>query len=140
MLVRNQKFFMAGRGFAELGHFNKNFVNNKKKRVLQANILMFFLLDVFKTIFWMENLTQRLTQSRLVFPKSGHFFSILKKDRGGLPSPLYLRGSWGYVNMHRYPWICLNIIANAWINHSEYGRALNMPDHLTCSTGFWSSN
>ena len=39
--------------------------------------------------------------------------------------------------MHQYPWLFLNILQNAWINCSEYARALNMHDHLICLTGFW---
>ena len=33
------------------------------------------------------------------------------------------------LNISKYPW-------KAWINCSDFGRALNMLDHLTCSTGF----
>ena len=36
--------------------------------------------------------------------------------------------------MHQYPWICLNILENAWKSCSDYVRALDMSDHLTCST------
>ena len=33
------------------------------------------------------------------------------------------------LNISKYPW-------KAWINCSDFGRALNMLEHLTCSTGF----
>ena len=42
--------------------------------------------------------------------------------------------------MAEYVSLCLNILKcpwNAWRNHSDYVVALNMPNHLTCSTGFW---
>ena len=50
----------------------------------QGRVLDFSLLGNLKTIFWMENLTQRWTQS----PKSKQFFWFSKKGRGGLtPHP-----------------------------------------------------
>ena len=72
-------------GFVELGHFNIS-SKTQEKEAPQGNIL-----------------TQRWTQSRPFFPKSGH------------------------------------LLENAWINCSNYARALNMHDHhhLACLTGFW---
>ena len=52
--VLNQKFFRAGGWrFVELGHFNKYFVKNtrKKDQTQQRNILEFFFLDILKTTF-----------------------------------------------------------------------------------------
>ena len=77
--------------FAELEHFDKDFVKNTKKRGLQRNILEVFVLNTFKATFWMKNLTQRWIQSGSSFQKSGHFFSIFKKDKGGFPSSPWLR-------------------------------------------------
>ena len=51
------------KGFMELGHFNKHFIKNTRKRGQHQNILEFFLLGALKTTFWMESLTQRWTQS-----------------------------------------------------------------------------
>ena len=62
----------------ELEHFDKHFVKNIRKKILQGNILE-FLLDTLKAVFWMENLTERWTQSGPFSPKLGHFFSIFKK-------------------------------------------------------------
>ena len=50
--------FQGSRGFVELGHFDKHFIKSTKEAP-QGNILEFFLLDTLKTIFSMENLTQR---------------------------------------------------------------------------------
>ena len=61
-----------------------------------------FALNNLKTTFWMTNLS--LTQSRPLFPKSGHFFDF-KKSRGGLPSSLQLRA----CESCEYGWICINI-------------------------------
>ena len=88
-----------------------------------------------ETIFLIENLTQRWTQSGSFFLKSEHCIQFPK--RAGKASPLPLVAPlWVYMNMHQYPWIYLNVLENAWINCSDYARALNMHDHLTCSTGF----
>ena len=38
-------------GFVELGHFDKHFVKNARKKRPQGNILVFFLLDTLKTTF-----------------------------------------------------------------------------------------
>ena len=40
----------------ELGHFDKHFVKNIRKKIPQGNILE-FLLETLKAMFWMENLT-----------------------------------------------------------------------------------
>ena len=53
----------------------------------ERKILEIFLPDTLKTTFWMENLTQRWTQSGLFFPKYRHFFRFSK--RAGKTSPLH---------------------------------------------------
>ena len=62
--------------FQGRGNFRKN---------RSRNILEFFLVDAFETTFWMKNLTPTTNTNRAFFSKLGHFFSIYKKDRGGLP-------------------------------------------------------
>ena len=139
--LSNRKARESGR-FVELGHFHKEFVKKKKteKEALQGNILEFFLLDTLKTTFWMENLTQRWTQSGPFFQKPGHFFQFFK--RAGEASPLPVVAClWVWLNIYQYPWICLNILENAWINCSMLGiwicmisyifdRLLKMPQAL----------
>ena len=109
----------------------------QEKRVLQGYILDFFLLDALKTIFWMENLTQRWTKSGPFFPKSGLVFWFSKRAGGGVSLLLLSCAQIGVaeyasisLNMPKYPWKCLNKLF--WLC-----RVLNMPNHLTCSTGFW---
>ena len=82
------------------------------------------------------NLTSRWTQSGLFFQKSGHFFWFSKRAGEAFPLPIVTR-LWIWLNMHQYPWTCLNILKSAWINCSDYARALNIPDPLTSSTGIW---
>ena len=53
----------------------------------------------------MENLSQRWTQSSPFFQKSGHFFTIFKKDRGVLP----LFPSSAPVSLDEYASISLNL-------------------------------
>ena len=80
--------------------------------------------------------TQRWAQSRSFSPKSRHFSSqFWKMVREASPVPLVVR-LLVFLTMHQYPWICLNILENAWISCFGYDRALNMPDHLTFLTGF----
>ena len=43
--------FQGREGFVELGHFDKYFVKNARKKVPQGNISEFFLLDTLKTAF-----------------------------------------------------------------------------------------
>ena len=92
-----------------------------------------------KTVFWMKNLTQRCMQSG-PFPRTIPLFSIFKKRAGEatsiFPLPLIARLR-VQLNMHQFLWISLNIFENAWKNSPDYATAMRMPDHLTCSTGFW---
>ena len=43
-------------------------------------------------------------------------------------SPLFplVAHLWVWLNMHQYPWVCIHILENTWINCSVYARALNM--------------
>ena len=67
--------------------------------------------------------------SFFISKRAGHLYPL-----PALPSPSYILIArlWVWLNMHQYPWICLNILANAWINCSDYARALNIHDQ-------WSS-
>ena len=91
----------------ELGHFDKHFVKNtKKKRHCRGT----FLLDTHKTIFWMENLTQWWTQSGPFFPKSGPLL-YFQKGQGKHPfSSLVVGHEYASVslNMPKYLWKCSN--------------------------------
>ena len=126
----------GGRGFVELGHFNKHLSKAQEKETLHGNILEVFLLDTLKTTFSMANLTRRWTQSGSFFPKSGHFFRFLKRQGKSPHSPL-VSCLWVWLNMHQYSWICLNVFENIKANCSHHARALNMHEHLTCSKSFW---
>ena len=100
-----------------------------EKEAPQGSILQFFLPDILKTTFWMENLTQRLTQSWLFFKILGYFLRFSKRTGGAPLSPLspLVVCLWVWLNMCQYPWIYLNILENAWINCSDYTSLLNMP-------------
>ena len=80
------EIFQGRGGFVELGHFDKHFVKNTRKKVPLEKILEFFLLDTLKTTFWMENWTQRWKQSGPFFPKSGALLLIFKKGLSLSPS------------------------------------------------------
>ena len=74
----------------------------------QGKILKFFLLDTLKTIFGMENLTQRWTQSGPFCPKSGHFqFSKRAGEDSSLPlscaSVSMAEYAISLLNMNKYP-------------------------------------
>ena len=124
--------------FVELRHFDKHFIKKKtRKKGPTGKHCSFFSYIKLKLHFWMENLTQRWTQSGpFFFPKSEHLFRFSKKGRGSLPLQPYCMS----LNVGEYASISLNIsniLENAWINCSNYARALNMLDHLTCLTDFW---
>ena len=61
--------------------------------------------------------------------------AFLSKIRKPFFSVVVLLRVW--LNMHQYPWICLNILENGWINCSDYARGLNMHVHLIYVAGFW---
>ena len=87
-------------GGVKLGHFNKNFVKNKKKGS-QRETFWCFLPDIAKTIFWIE----WWTQSRPFFPKSIHFFQFLKMAGDASLLPV----SCAPLGVFKYTLISLNI-------------------------------
>ena len=106
----------------------------------------FFLPDILKTTFRMDNSAQRWTQSGHFFPKSVHFFSIFKKSWGGLfsllglepvnlseyasMSPIIPKYTWKYLNkLFR---LCLDY---AWSSYM-FDRLLKMARDLN-KPGFW---
>ena len=120
-----QPEILQGReGFVELGQFNKNFIEITRKKTSQRNILQFFPLNILKTTSWIENLTQRSTQSGFFSLKSRYFFLFSKKAGEASPSPSPLVSHlWAWLNMHQYFWLSLNILQNAWINCSDYASS-----------------
>ena len=118
----------------ELGHINKYFVKNIY--FPSGKYFRVFLSVSLKTTFFMENLTQRWTQSEFFSQNQTTVFDFQKRKRRSPLSPLVVC-LWVLLKMDYSPWICLNILKNAWINSSDNARALNMHYHLTCSTGFW---
>ena len=58
----------------ELGHFDKLFVKNTRRKGSAGKHFGAFSLDTLKTTILMEDLTQEWTQLGPFFPKSGHFF------------------------------------------------------------------
>ena len=133
---RTAKIFQGRESFVELGHFNKHFVKNTRIKTPAGKQFWIFLLSTLKTIFWVENLTQRWIRTGPFFPKSGQVFRFSKSSRGGLPLP----PSCAPVSVAEYATVTLNIPKYHWKCLKKLfwlARALNMPDHLTCSTGFW---
>ena len=96
--------------------------------------------DVFKTLSNIED--GAFCKKTGEFVELGHFNKhfILSLSRSlslSLSLSLSVERPWMWLDMHQYPWIYLNIIENTWINYSDYAKALNMHNPLTCSTGFW---
>ena len=116
---------------------NGTLINISSKTQEKRKHFAVFLQDNLKITFWMENVTQKWTQSWSFFLKSRHFFSIFKKRQGKSTSYPLVAHIWVWLAMHQYPWISPNNLGNAWINRSYYATALNMADHLSFSTGFW---
>ena len=53
------EIFQGGGGFAELGHFIKNFVKNTRQKAPQGKLWSLNIQGTPKTTFWMEYLTQK---------------------------------------------------------------------------------
>ena len=136
MLACNHKFFRIGEVSWNYGTSINISSKSQEKKAPHGNILEFFLLNSLKTKLWMENLTQRCTWLGPFLSKIKSLFFNFEKSRGKAPLSPQVVHLWVWLNIHHCPWICLNILGNAWINCSDYARDLNMPDHLTFSTGF----
>ena len=80
--VRKQNFFKAG-DVSLNQDTSINIVSKTRKKVLEGNILEYFLFDTIKTTFRMENLAKRQTQSGHFFQKQGTFFNLQKSAGGG---------------------------------------------------------
>ena len=138
MQVHNQKFFRAEEraGVVELDTLIN--ISSKTQELHQGNILEFFLLYSLYTTFWMENLTQWWVKVRIFLFQIRTLFRFSERTGQGrlhlssLVARLWVVAEYASVslNMPKYP-------ENAWINCSDYARALDMHDHLTCSTDFW---
>ena len=88
--------------------------------------------------FWCKRYFERKTKL-----KDGHNHSLsfqnqdifdFQKGQGRSSLSSLVVHLWVWLNMHQYPWICLNIFENTWIDCFEHARAL---DHFPCLTGFW---
>ena len=91
------------------GTLIKNSVKNTRKKGPTVKHFGVFFLDSLKTIFWMGNLTQRWTQSRIFFTK---IFRYQKRQgRSPLPFSCAPVSATEYasisLNMPKYPWKCL---------------------------------
>ena len=129
--VGNHKFFRAG----EVSWNEDTAINilskkrkKEKRPCRQGNILEFFHLNTLKFAFWMENSTQRWTQSGPFFPKPGHFW-FSNKGRGDLPLPPMHQYASISLNIPKYPWKCLNKLF--WLSQaSEYAWSSYMFDRV----------
>ena len=96
-------------------------LKTQDQKAPQGNILEFFLQDTIKATFWMENLTERWTQSRPFYPKSGLFFDFQKKTGENSSTYPLVSHLWVWLNWHQYPLTSLKYLWNAWINCSMPG-------------------
>ena len=124
---RHTKRNFQGRGgFVELEHFDKHFVKNTRKKPRRETFWIFFQ-DNIKTTFWMENLSQRWSQSRSFFnsaPESVAEYASI------------------YLIISKYPRKCLNKLF--WLcQGSEYAKSSYMFERLLKMSrvlhmlGFW---
>ena len=130
----------------ELGHFDRHFVKNKSlfyfcfwrsvyQNDLVENILEFFFWDTLQTTFLNEKPNPRVDAIRTILYKISTLFWFSKRAGETSSFPLIVR-LWVWLDMYQYPWICLNILQNTWINCSRYAKALNTPSHFVYLTGF----
>ena len=122
--------------FVELGHFNKHFIKNTRNRGPAGKHFEVFSPRYSQNYIFNEKFTPKMDTTRAFFSKIRAFFSIFKKGWGGLPSPPLVPRLWVWLNMHQYCWILLNTFEKYLKELFWLCQALNMHDHLTCSTGF----
>ena len=125
----------GGGGWVKLGCFHKNFVKNTRKGDPTEKYFGDISPDTLQIAFSMENWTKKI-DTIFLFRIRALIFDFQKGKRRAALS-LLVAGLWMWLNMHRYPWISVDILENTWINCSEYVRTLNMLDHLRCLTDFW---
>ena len=132
----NQKFLTAGEVSWNWGTSINNSSKTRAKKTPQGNILKFSVPDTLKTTIWMENKTQRWTQSGPLFPKSWHFFVFSIKSR---VEQSQCQSRWICINIPeclKYSWKCLNKLfwlcqGSQYTSSSEiFDKVLNMPQAL----------
>ena len=122
-----------GRGcFVELGHFNKHFVKNTRKKdpTGQHFGVVFFLLHTLKATFWMGN-----SKMDTIRTQNQDTFLILKKARPFTSPEVACLLVW--LNMHQHP-LKINPLCNNkclkklfWLCQSfEYSPSSYMFDRL----------
>ena len=132
----------------ELGHFNKLFVKNARKKDPTEKHLGVFSPRHYKIYLLNEKFNPKMDTIWAFFSKIKKTFLMLKKGRRGAPVPPLIAHLWVWLNMHQYLWISLNILEKAWVNcwlyqGPEYAwssymfdRFLKMPQNLNVP-GFW---
>ena len=73
------EIFQGRGGFVELGHFDKHFIKNtRKKKGPQGKILEFFHLDTVKNYIFDKKFKPKMDTIRAFFSNLGHFFQFSK--------------------------------------------------------------
>ena len=107
--------FQGEGAFVKLGHFEKHFVKNSRKKDPGGKISEFFLLDTLQTTFWMVNLTWGRTQSGPFFCKIRALFLIFRKGQGR-PETSYVANikSWFQFTKHGRIQVCVDSAQPLW--------------------------
>ena len=102
----------------------------QKYKVLQGNILEFFIQDIVKSRFWIDGHNQGF------FFQNQYYFFDFQKRTGETSPPPFVPHLLMWLNMPHYscmslkhPWKCLNKLF--------FVKALNMFYHITCLSDFW---
>ena len=115
--------------FGILGYWTLYF-----SRYIPVYSIIFSVIKAYLHIYtYLHNsvLLEFTDQKIIIRGDQNNFFDFQKGKRRPLHSFL-VACLWVY----QYPWICLNILENAWINCSDYVRILNVYDHFTSLTDF----
>ena len=81
------EIFQGKVGFVELGHFDKHFVKNtRKKKGPQGKIFEFYHLDTVKNYILDKKFKPKMDTIRAFFFKLRPLFSIFKKGKGRPPT------------------------------------------------------
>ena len=111
----------------------------QEKEATQGNILELFLQDTLKSVERKSTKGKsnpKMDTIRVFLSKIRTLFSIFKKGRGALPSPLscmlVIATELASISLNiipKYPWKCLNKQLFWLCQNSQY--------HLKCLTGIW---
>ena len=127
------EIFQSRGDFVKLGDFDKHFVKNaRKKKKNHRETFWSFFSNILLKLHFNEKFNSTMDTISATFFQIRKIFNFQKRKGETHPPSSMVAHLWVWLTMHQYLWISRNVLENAWINCSDYARALKMPGHLTC--------